>query len=105
MTKETLIALQKLRDKIGKPLRLSSAYRCPRWNNKISSTGKTGPHTTGMAVDILCKGEFAHEVLRLAMESRNWTGIGISQKGNHNSRFIHLDTISIKPNRPWVWSY
>ena len=105
MNKETLIALQRLRDAIGKPISLSSAYRCPTHNYKISSTGKEGPHTTGKAIDILCSGKFAHELLGLAMiRSSIWKGIGISQKGKHKSRFIHLDTIE-SDNRPWIWSY
>ena len=103
--KETLVSLQRLRDTIGKPISLSSAYRCPTHNDSISSTGKEGPHTTGKAVDIVCSGKFAHEILGIVMiRSSIWKGIGISQKGKHTSRFIHLDTID-SDMRPWVWSY
>ena len=101
----TLDALQGLREAIGKPLKISSAYRCPVHNQKVSSTGVLGPHVTGKAIDILCSGSFAHEVLSYAMiRSSVWKGIGISQKGEHSSRFIHLDTIEAD-NRPWIWSY
>ena len=101
----TLDSLQGLREAIGKPLKISSAYRCPAYNNTVSGSGLTGPHTTGKAVDILCSGKFSHEVLSFAMiRSSVWKGIGISQKGKHTSRFIHLDTIEAD-NRPWVWSY
>ena len=103
--KETLVALQRLRDSIGKPIKLSSAYRCPTHNDSISSTGKDGPHTTGKAIDVLCSGKFAHEILGIVMiRSSSWKGIGISQKGKHKSRFIHLDTID-SDMRPRVWSY
>ena len=105
MNKETVIALQALRDAIGKPLKLTSAYRCPDHNSKVSSTGKTGPHTTGRAIDIKCSGKDAWELLSFAMiRSKVWKGIGVSQRGKHESRFIHLDTIEAE-NRPWVWSY
>ena len=105
MTQETVDALQGLRESIGSPLRLSSAYRCPKHNSKVSSTGKTGPHTTGKAIDIVCSGKEAGELLSFAMIlSKVWKGIGISQKGKHESRFIHLDTIEAD-NRPWIWSY
>ena len=105
MTQETVDALQALRESIGKPLRLSSAYRCPKHNSKVSSTGKSGPHTTGMAIDIACSGKDAWELLSFAMiRSKIWKGIGISQKGKHESRFIHLDTIEAD-NRPWILSY
>ena len=105
MTQETVDALQALRESIGKPLKLSSAYRCPKHNSKVSSTGKSGPHTTGKAIDIVCSGKEALELLSFAMiRSKVWKGIGISQKGKHESRFIHLDTIEAD-NRPWIWSY
>ena len=32
------------------PLTITSAYRCPDHNSKVSSTGLSGPHTTGFAV-------------------------------------------------------
>ena len=103
--KETLVSLQRLRDTIGKPIKLSSSYRCPTHNDSISSTGPNGPHTTGKAVDITCSGKFAHEILGIVMiRSSIWKGVGISQKGKHKSRFIHLDTIE-SDMRPWIWSY
>ena len=105
MTQETVDALQALRESLGRPLKLSSAYRCPKHNSKVSSTGKSGPHTTGQAIDITCSGKEAWELLSFAMiRSKIWKGIGVSQKGKHESRFIHLDTIEAD-NRPWIWSY
>jgi len=102
---KTLDALQELREAIGKPIKLSSAYRCPAYNNTVSGSGKSGPHTTGCAVDILCSGKGAHEILTFAMiRSSIWKGIGVSQKGEHKSRFLHLDTLETDM-RPWVWSY
>jgi len=102
---KTLDALQELREAIGKPIKLSSAYRCPEHNDKVSGSGKSGPHTTGCAVDILCSGKGAHEILTFAMiRSSIWKGIGVSQKGEHKSRFLHLDTLETDM-RPWVWSY
>ena len=102
---KTLDALQELREAIGKPIKLSSAYRCPEHNDKVSGSGKSGPHTTGCAIDILCSGKAAHEILTFAMiRSSIWKGIGVSQKGEHKSRFLHLDTLETDM-RPWVWSY
>ena len=102
---KTLDALQELREAIGKPIKLSSAYRCPAYNNTVSGSGKSGPHTTGCAVDILCSGKEAHEILTFAMiRSSIWKGMGVSQKGEHKSRFLHLDTLETDM-RPWVWSY
>ena len=43
--------LQTARNELG-PLTITSAYRCPDHNSKVSSTGSSGPHTSGYAVDI-----------------------------------------------------
>jgi zinc D-Ala-D-Ala carboxypeptidase len=87
----------------GKPMILSSAFRCPRHNARVSSTGADGPHTTGRAVDILISGSAAHALVKLAF-SLDFTGIGVRQNGPHAARFIHLDTLD-GPVRPWIWTY
>lgn len=99
---EFMNQLAKLREKVG-ALVLSSAYRCPDYNAKVSSTGLNGPHTTGCAADISCRGERALFILSNAFKL-GFTGIGISQNGN--ARFIHLDTLTApKYPRPNIWSY
>jgi uncharacterized protein YcbK (DUF882 family) len=85
---------------------VSSGYRCPDHNNEVSSTGLNGPHTTGKAADILVKGMNAYLLLQAAMKSGRLYGIGISQRGKHESRFLHLDMVeSGQAFRPTVWSY
>ena len=49
-----LAQLDTLRSIYGKPLTVTSGYRCPSYNAKVSSTGMTGPHTTGKAADKGC---------------------------------------------------
>ena len=95
--------MEEIRAECGFPLPLSSAYRCPTYNDAISSTGLTGPHTTGRTVDVRIYGERAVRLLQVALEY-GMTGIGVSQKGDRNDRFIHLDDLTTSP-RPWVWSY
>lgn len=100
--------LDDLREMCGFPIRISSAYRSPEYNSQVSSTGTTGPHTTGKAVDILCYGENALTILQTALHMQVFTGIGINQKGPYESRFIHLDTLfnsETKGSRPWPWTY
>ena len=92
--------VEELRHFYGKPMTVTSAARCPNYNSKVSSTGTTGPHTTGRAIDIAVRGQDAFELVRLAI-ARGFTGIGIQQKGA--SRFIHID--DLKENRPTIWSY
>ncbi len=96
--------LDDLRHNLGLPLVISSGYRCPEHNSKVSSTGRTGPHTTGRAADIAVSHGRAYEVLQAAMLMK-FTGIGVNQKGS--ARFIHLDNLPNAPGqpRPTVWSY
>lgn len=103
MDKKFMAKLDSLRGILGEPLKLSSAYRCPEYNAQVSKTGETGPHTTGKAVDVLCSGKLAYKVIGLAT-AMHFNGIGVSQKGLHEDRFIHVDDIN-NDLRPWCWSY
>lgn len=97
--------LDRLRGVLGFPLVISSGYRCPVWNNSVSSTGADGPHTTGKAVDIQIVGSRALELLTTA-EALGFTGVGVNQRGPHNKRFIHIDKLTPQEGpRPWIWSY
>jgi hypothetical protein len=51
-------------------------------------------------------GKDAYELMSLAME-KGFSGIGVSQRGPHEKRFLHLDTMEDSGThlRPWVWSY
>lgn len=104
MQERFLLDLDELRHRYGKPLVVSSGYRCPEYNARVSSTGLHGPHTTGLAVDLSVARTDAYAVLRLALEL-GFTGIGVAQKGNN--RFIHLDSLlpATGRPRPTVWSY
>ena len=103
MSPQFVQKLDELREHCGFPVVISSGYRCPEYNNKISKTGLNGPHTTGKAVDILVSGRKARKLVGIAI-ALGFTGIGVSQKGRHEKRFIHLDTIETG-TRPWLWSY
>lgn len=104
MTDDYMRKLVAMRRTLGFPFPVSSAYRCPEYNNKVSSTGLIGPHTTGQAADITLRGTRAFKFLQLAAEY-GMTGIGVNQKGD--KRFIHTDDLPNAPGqpRPWVWSY
>lgn len=98
--------LENLRVAYGKPMPVSSGYRCPKHNASVALTGTTGPHTTGMAVDIRVSGDDAHKLLALAY-AQGYAGIGINQRGDMSSRYIHLDNLGNGPTspRPRTWSY
>ena len=97
--------LQRLRDRVGHVLIVSSAYRCPTHNNTVSKTGRDGPHTKG-AVDIAIHGPEAFHLLVAAL-ALGYTGIGVHQTGPLEKRFIHLDAIddTAELPRPALWSY
>lgn len=91
--------VESLRLAYGKPLYVTSGYRCPEHNEKASKTGRTGPHTTGKAVDFAVSGPDARLLIGVAV-ALGFEGIGVAQKGPHPSRFIHLDMLGER-----IWSY
>lgn len=95
-----------LRERVGFALPVTSGYRCPEYNNRISHSGFNGPHTTGRAIDFLVMGSRASIIIGYATEY-GMVGIGLNQKGAHEERFIHMDNLPNGPDRPrpWVWTY
>lgn len=97
--------LEELRIALNRPMIISSGYRCPAYNKKVSHTGLDGPHTTGKAFDVKISGESAFLLVKLALEF-GWTGVGVSQKDSMSSRFVHLDLLHYPAYpRPRIWSY
>lgn len=105
MDAKFLAKLEELRVAYGKPMTVTSGYRCPAYNSKIAHTGINGPHTTGQAIDIQICGEEAYQLLLLAMQF-GFSGLGIGQRGLIDGRFMHLDNLSCPDYpRPRVWTY
>ncbi len=96
-------ALEALRAAVGRPLPVTSGYRSPAHNAAVSETGLAGPHTTGLAVDLGVSGDLAFAVVKAAL-ILGFTGIGVSQRGPFEKRFVHLDRLTAGP-RPAIWSY
>ncbi len=107
MEPDFLKKLDDLRGRFDFPFIVTSGYRCPSYNAQVSSTGATGPHTTGRAVDLALFGRKAFNLMRHWTLGGWGTGIGLKQHGPHDKRFIHLDDISADDNRfrPTVWTY
>lgn len=106
MNQEFMDRLQRLRGVFARPMIVTSGYRSPEHNDRVSKTGRDGPHTTGRAADIQVSGSDAFELFRIVL-AHGFTGIGVMQKGPHKSRFIHLDDLEQAPSRPRprLWSY
>lgn len=85
--------LQKIRDHFGKPITITSAYRCPSYNKSIG--GATGSyHSKGMACDIVINGIAPKEVAKYA-ESIGILGIGLYET-SADGHFVHIDTRTTK---------
>ena len=99
---ETLDRLEALRAKLGRPIVISSGYRSPEYNAKVSGTGKTGPHTTGRAADIKVNGGRERFELVEAALALGFTGIGVA------NGFVHVDDVPVtwkQIPRPAIWTY
>lgn len=101
--------LDELRERFKAPLIITSGYRTPRHNSRVSTTGETGPHTTGRAADLRPKmpsSAQAFLLLKLAFEI-GFTGIGLRQESSDmRKNFIHVDDLT-EPDypRPAFWTY
>ena len=107
MDESFVMAIDELRRRYGKPLRITSGFR-HRTKHPIEARKRTvGAHTTGKACDIGVSRGDAHHLLHLACEMGCFTGIGIQQKGG--GRFLHhgiATTRDLKGTwRPNIWSY
>ena len=92
--------LQTARNELG-PLTITSAYRCPDHNSKVSSTGPSGPHTTGMAVDIHVSNS-QHRKQLIDYFTNKVTGLGVAKT------FLHIDLLTYEHGfemRPNAWKY
>lgn len=85
--------LQKIRDHFGKPVKISSSYRCIKHNRAIGSKD-TSKHTQGMAADIKVDGVKPAEVAKYA-ESIGVKGIGLYET-DKDGHFVHIDTRTTK---------
>jgi zinc D-Ala-D-Ala carboxypeptidase len=84
--------LQELRDKLGIPLLITSAYRSPEHNKKVGGA-KNSYHMRGVAFDIRMENQDPHG-FELAAREVGFRGIGYYPKQG----FMHID---LGPERTW----
>ena len=85
--------LQQIREHFGKPVNISSGYRCATHNKNIG--GATGSrHSKGQAADIYISGVTPAEIAKYA-ESIGILGIGLYET-NSDGFFVHVDTRETK---------
>ena len=110
MDEEFMRMLQALREEAGFPFRLSSAMRCEKHDQNVSSykKNKAGIHTYGKAVDILVGNVNTTKTLKLIKQIQNigFTGLGLALRNKDRSkRFIHVDNRGTDFSLPAVWTY
>lgn len=92
--------LQPLRDKLGKPVIVTSGYRCQRLNSHHLINGaNNSQHLTGQAVDIIVKGCLAITLFeyiktsgieydQLICEYYKWVHVSYNKGKNRKQSFI-----------------
>lgn len=94
-----MIQLEQVREVVDVPFRVTSAFRCPEYNMRVSTTGLFGPHTTGKAIDIACDAWLRARIMEVAYE------YGARRFGVAKN-FVHLDWLLPEDGFPAaVWSY
>ncbi len=90
---ELIVRLQTLRDKVKKPIKVTSGYRTNSYNRRVG--GARGSfHKRGMAADIHCPGISTKDLASIA-EGIGFRGIGIYI----SQGFVHVD---VGPKRSWT---
>lgn len=91
---EKLVAyVQQIRDHFGKPITITSPYRCETHNRRVGGATKSY-HMQGKAADIVVQGVSSREVAKYA-ESIGILGIGLYET-SADGYFTHIDTRTSK---------
>lgn len=89
--------LIRVREKFGRPMIITSGYRCPSWNALVSASGGR-EHVDGEAADVLCTSNFLRfELLAACLE------VALKRLGI-DSTFIHIGISEALPQRG-IWIY
>ena len=105
MDEEFMKKLEALRHEFNEPMIVSSGYRSIGYNTTIGGAANS-PHLYGKAVDVVISGKSAYRLMKLAIQ-HGFTGIGVSQRGPHEKRFLHIDTMENSDTHPRarIWCY
>jgi uncharacterized protein YcbK (DUF882 family) len=93
---ELLKALEELRELVGKPIEIRSAYRCAKHNRAIGGAPKS-QHVEGIAADIAVKGMTTSALEFMVRKIAAFNGVGRDDRGG----YVHADT----RKSPAQWCY
>ena len=86
----SMVKLQALRDAIGKPFIVNSAYRSPEHNRRVGGASRS-QHLHGRAFDISMANHHPH-AFEMAARRGGFNGIGTYPPKNGAYNFLHIDT-------------
>lgn len=86
MNPALLDGLDELREHLGRPIYVSSGYRCPEHNAEVGGVPNS-QHVLGNAADIYVDYDY-HELYNAAVDSESFDGIGYYP----DDEFVHVDT-------------
>ena len=89
-----ILKLQSLRDLVGKPIHITSGYRCHSYNKRIRGADNS-PHLEGLASDIQVSG-MAPTTLAILADRIKYIRIGIYEK------HLHIDVKPANPSKYWL---
>lgn len=89
ISKDLILKLERLREIVGHPIEINSAFRCSR-HNKASGGVMLSQHQTGQGADLRCPNELDFEDFVLYIKSMNFGFIKVYK----NKNFVHVDTRS-----------
>jgi len=84
ISKELLEGLETLREAVGRPIHVTSGYRCPAHNYETGGV-ENSQHVQGCAADIWVDGYTAYELGSLCREIFDGVGVYLEQD------FVHVD--------------
>ena len=98
MNPEFMTLLDEMRDRLNRPMTITSGYRC-REHPEEAKKALPGAHNQGTAADIAVSGGSERfEIISIALE------VGMLGLGVANS-FVHVDLGHETTTRPMAWKY
>lgn len=79
--------LEELRARIGRPINVSSGYRCPAYNRYLAGTASNSQHMYGVAADIWIQGMSSEQIMVVVEELDIGTGRGLYP----GQGIVHID--------------
>ena len=95
MNRAFIARLQALRTAFGRPIRITSGYRCPEHNRAVGGAPNSN-HLRGIAADIAMTSSVdRYKLLKLAIATE-CSGVGVAKN------FVHLD---LRTSGEFIWTY